>query len=276
MRLEQQRVVLTGAASGIGRALLERLAGYPAQVLAADVNAAGLEQALDAVKGRPAQVSVFVGDLGRAEQVDALFEQALARMGGIDLFFANAGFPYYESLEVPDWEHIEKIYRVNVFSPIYAALKLRQVSAGRAYRVVVTASAMGMLALPGYALYSSTKAALQRFAEAYRFELGERAALTMVYPIGTRTQFFQAASQKAAPQTFPSQSAEQVARLIVRGVERDRADIYPSLLFRVFIGLDRYLPFLRRVEQWIELKRFERWRKGDTVDMAERNPPCPP
>jgi short-subunit dehydrogenase len=259
MRLEDQRIVLTGAASGIGMALLKRLARRPSQVVAVDLDAEGLEKALAGLVGSPAKLFSFVCDLGNPEQVESVFSFALESMGGIDLFIANAGFPYYEKLTGADWGHIEKIFQVNVFSPIYSALKMQQINAGRTYRVVVTASAMGLLGLPGYALYSSTKASLDRFAECYRYELEDPAALTLVYPIGTRTHFFQAAAKLAAPLTWPTQSVEQVANAILKGIEGDRPNIYPSLLFRIFIILDRYLPFLRRIEQWIELKRYERW-----------------
>jgi short-subunit dehydrogenase len=259
MQLENQRIVLTGAASGIGLALLERLAALPVQVVAVDLNAEGLDRALVGLSECPATLFRCACDLGNPEQVEAVFAFAQESMGGIDLFIANAGFPYYEKLVQADWGHIEKIFQVNVFSPIYAALKMQQLNAGRPYRVVVTASAMGLLGLPGYALYSSTKATLDRFAECYRYELEDPVALTLVYPIGTRTHFFQAAAAQAAPLTWPTQSVEQVANAILKGIEADRANIFPSRLFRVFMVLDRYLPFLRRIEQWIELKRFERW-----------------
>jgi uncharacterized protein len=259
MQLENQRIVLTGAASGIGLELLEQLAAHPVQVMAVDLNAEGLERVLASLAGSPAKLFSYACDLGNPEQVEAVFAFALESMGRIDLFFANAGFPYYEKLERADWVHIERIFQVNVFSPIYAAQKMQQLNAGRAYRVVITASAMGLLGLPGYALYSSTKAALDRFAECYRYELEDPATLTLVYPIGTRTHFLQAAADQAAPLTWPSQTAVQVANAILKGVEGDQANIYPSVLFRVFIFLDRYLPFLRRIEQWIELKRFEGW-----------------
>jgi short-subunit dehydrogenase len=259
MQLENQRIVLTGAASGIGLELLERLAARPAQVVAVDLNAEGLERALAGLAGSPAKLYACACDLGNPEQVEAVFAFALENMGGIDLFIANAGFPYYEKLNRADWGHIERIFQVNVFSPIYAALMMQRLNAGRTYRVVITASAMGLLGLPGYALYSSTKAALDRFAECYRYELEDPAALTLVYPIGTRTHFFQAAAEQAAPLTWPIQTVGQVANAILKGIEGDQANIYPSLLFRVFIIFDRYLPFLRRIEQWIELKRFESW-----------------
>lgn len=265
MQLADRCIVLTGAASGIGRAMLEALAAFPAHIIAADIHGERLAEALASVQGCAAQATPFVGDLSQPEGVDALFDFAMESLGSVDLFIANAGFAYFERLEQPDWAHIEAIYRLNVFSPIYAALKMRQLNASRPYKVVVIASAMGRLALPGYALYSSTKAALHRFAESYRFDLPERSMLTMVYPIGTRTNFFSAAASRPAPQTWPLQEASQVARAMLRGIQADRADIYPSGLFRLVLALDRVLPFIRRIEQGIEQRRFTRWLEDATI-----------
>ena len=169
MQIEGKRIVLTGAASGIGRAVLNLLAGYAVQVWAVDRDARGLA---DLPAGR-AQITPYVCDLGQPDAVDALFESACRVMGGVDLFIANAGFAYYERIEAADWEHIERIYRVNVFSPLYSLEKMRQLNAGRPYKVVITASAMGRLALPGYALYSSTKGTLHRFAEGCNAKVSE-------------------------------------------------------------------------------------------------------
>lgn len=255
MQIAGKRIVLTGAASGIGRALLEKLARYPVQVLAADRDQAGLDAL--AVTG-PAQIRTFSGDLGQPLVVDALFAEASQSMGGIDLFIANAGIPYYEQIDQPDWDHIERIFRINVFSPIYAAEKMRALHGGRPYKVVITASAMGQLGLAGYALYGSTKAALHRFAESYRYELGDPRSLALVYPIGTRTAFFGAAAVRPAPQPWPTQTPEHVAQAMVRGIERDQLAIYPSLFFRLFMAL----PWLPLVEQALEAWRFRRWLKG--------------
>lgn len=254
MKIDGLRIVLTGAASGIGLAILEKLAAFPCQVMAVDRDEQGL-QAIT-IHGE-ATIFPYAADLGSSQAVDALFEQALQRMGGIDLFIANAGFAYYEQIFRPDWAHMETIYQVNVFSPIYSAEKMRLINQGRPYKVVVTASAMGLLGLPGYALYSSTKAALHRFAEAYRSELEDPRSLALVYPIGTRTRFFGAAAPQAAPQPWPTQTAEQVAQAVLTGIQRDQQSIYPSTLFRVFIQL----PFLAHIEQAIEARRLRGWLK---------------
>lgn len=259
MRITGQRIVITGAASGIGRATLARLAQYPARILAVDIDAGRLADVLRALDGCPAQIAPLACDLSDQTCVDGVFTHALETLGGVDIFIANAGFAYYEALERADWDRLDRIFRVNVFAPIYAAVKLRQLNGDRPYKLVITASAMGLLAIPGYAVYGATKAALDRFAEGYRLEMDDPARLMLVYPIGTRTGFFAAAAETAAPQPWPTQPADHVARAIVRGIEQDRQAVHPSRLFQLVLLADRFLPFVRRIEQRIEQRRFRRW-----------------
>jgi short-subunit dehydrogenase len=241
MKIDNSRIVLTGAASGIGRALLNQLASYPTQIVAVDINQDELQIAVDAVPAARATISPYTCNLAQQANVDTLFDDVLDLMGGIDLFIANAGYAYYEKIETPDWEHIARIFQLNVFSAIYSAEKMRALNPNRPFKVVMTASAIGHLALPGYAIYAATKAALHHFAEGYRFELADRSALTLVYPIATRTHFFDTAGV-AVPIPWPSQSAETVARAVIKGVERDRASIYPARIYQVFKILQYFLP----------------------------------
>ncbi len=260
MKLDGTNIVLTGAASGIGRALLELLVQFPTQIFAVDKDPAGLHT----LPTGQATIFPYPCDLGQPSAVDALFETATRQMGAIDLFVANAGFAYYEKISEADWGHLEQIYRVNVFSPLYALEKMQTLNAGRPHKTVITASAMSFLGLPGYALYGSTKAALHRFAEAYRFEMDDPRQLMLVYPIGTRTNFFGAAAQNhAAPQTWPSQAAEQVARAILRGIQHDQQMVFPFPAFRVVLAL----PPLVWAEKMIEARRLKKWLKS---------PPLPP
>jgi uncharacterized protein len=265
MRLDHTRIILTGAASGIGAALLSRLAAYPCSILAADRDAPRLADTVAQLGARPATVTTLACDVGRREAVDALFAAGLARMAGVDLFIANAGFAYYERIDRADWDRIDALLRVNVVSPIYAAEKMAELNRGRPgeagpHRTVIVGSAMGRLAIPGYALYSASKAALHRFAEAYWLELPDPDTLAVVYPIGTRTRFFEARGGGApAPHPWPTQTAEQVANAIIKGLERDDRAIYPSFLFRLTLAVDRMLPFTRRIEQYIEGRRLRRW-----------------
>jgi uncharacterized protein len=259
MKIDQNRIVLTGAGSGIGRALLQQLAGYPAQVLAVDIDADTLSTAINNQVSPRAAITTYVCDLAQPDNVDGVFEAAFKLMGGIDLFIANAGFAYYERLETPDWTHLARIFQLNVFSTIYAAEKMRALNVNRPFKVVITASAMAYLALPGYAIYGAAKAALHHFAEGYRFELADPSALTLVYPIATRTNFFNFAGSNV-PLPWPNQPPEVVAQAIIHGIERDRASIYPSRLFQIYLALRSLLPFLSRLIQAPAKRDFERWQ----------------
>ena len=265
MEIKNKRIVVTGAASGIGKELVTILSHYDCQILAVDRNSDKLSQFLEEVRNSRATISSYTCDIGYQEQIDDLFNHAIQVLGEIDIFIANAGYAYYEQLSKADWERIDQIFKVNVHSPIYSAIKMKLLHPESAYKVVVTASAIGKLGLPGYALYGATKSAIDRFAEAYRFELSDPSSLALVYPIATRTQFFQEASQHAAPTPWPSQSPQQVARAIIRGIEKDHKSIYPSRVYQIFLAIGRIIPPLYRMEQWVEMQRFRKWIKSRSV-----------
>ncbi|MEL7236755.1 MAG: SDR family NAD(P)-dependent oxidoreductase, partial [Chloroflexota bacterium] len=205
-----------------------------------------------------ASVNPFVCDLSTQSGTDQLFAHALATMSGIDIFIANAGFAYYEEANDPDWEHLAAIYRVNVFSPFYSIMKMNQINPENPYLTVLTASTMAHWGLPGYALYASTKSALDRFAEAYRMEKPAHAHLMVVYPIGTRTGFF---DQSGAPEPFPLQAPQQVARAVVRGIQRDRKAVYPSPAWIAVASLNRIIPVFKPLVQHINLRLFRKWQQ---------------
>jgi len=262
MDFDHKRIVITGAASGIGQALLQQLAQYDAHILAADIDGERLLQTVTDLAKTPARLACFVVDLSGQEAVDGLFMEAVQKMGGVDIFFANAGFPYYERLGKPDWQHIDDIFRLNVIAIIYSLEKMQALNRGRDFRMVVTASAMAQIAMPAYALYSGTKAAIDRFAEGLRFELEDPRQLVMVYPIATRTNFFNAANaQRPPPVPWPSQTPRAVAKAALRGVLHNQKTVYPSFLYRIMRLLDRFLPFSRRIYQGIALRQFIRWEK---------------
>jgi uncharacterized protein len=245
------RVVVTGAASGIGRALLHELEPFGVQGLAVDRDEAGLRAALAALPGR-ARWQELACDLGTDAGVEAVLAR-VAEGGGVDVFFANAGFAYFERFGATDWEHAEAIFRVNVLSPLVTLARLEERAAGRPFAFVITGSSMGRLGLPGYALYSATKAAIDQFGAALELERGRAGRLTVVYPIATRTGFFAAAGAVDA-MPWPSQTAQQVARATIRGVRRDARRVFPSRLFWLLDTLAR--PLLR-LYQWRQAQRLD-------------------
>jgi uncharacterized protein len=260
MRLDQKTILITGAASGIGACLLKELCQYEAQIVCADIQQVALEKTVQQLGATRAKIELFVGDLTQQVTVDRLFAFAMEKTGRIDVFIANAGFAYYEKLDKSDWEHIEKIYRLNVFSPIYSAQKMAEMNVTSPYCVVLIASAMSYIAVPGYSLYSSTKSAIDRFAEGYRFDMPTNGHLMVVYPVGTRTNFFNHAG-KNVPTMPPSQTPEFVAKAIVRGLLGDKRKVYPSYIFRFgrfsaitlqLMRLNTYLIGNRQLQNWLK------------------------
>jgi uncharacterized protein len=251
--LNHKRIVLTGAASGIGRALLEELATYPLEIVAADLNETRLREVCAALNNPRAKVIPVAGDTSSQAGNDALFAVAQREMNGVDVFIANAGYAHYEHATQPDWERLERLFRVNVFAPIYALQRMTALNLGREFKVVWVASAMAQIGFPKYAAYSASKSALHRFADAHRHSMPDPTALMLVYPIATRTRFFDASSD-ATPVPTPNQSPEEVARAILNGIARDALEVYPSRVFRVMLWLTLWLPGLRRFIQLREIR----------------------
>jgi short-subunit dehydrogenase len=254
MKLEGIRVVITGANSGIGLAILNELAKLPGtRILAVDLR-------VDNIPSLPT-IKSLVADLSEAAGTDEAVQVATSWLGGIDLYFANAGYAHYEEIGSPDWEKLRKIYQTNVLTAMYSFQKVREAAAGQPYRVVITASAMGYLPIPGYAVYGATKASLVSFAEAARFELADKCSLTLLNPIATRTAFF-THGKATAPTPFPSQLPEQVARQVVRALRRDVRDIFPSYLFRILLAVGPLLPFIPKLYQLQQHAILSKWLRG--------------
>lgn len=152
-------VVVTGAARGIGRALAERMARDGARVVVADV----LPQAQDVA----AQIGghAVVGDAASEDGVAALVAAARHHLGQIDIWFANAGVDRGVGLEAAEADWAAAL-EVNVMAPVRAArLLVPEWLDRRAGRMVVTASAAGLLTMLGSATYSASKHAAVAFAE---------------------------------------------------------------------------------------------------------------
>ncbi len=250
MSWENKNIVVTGATSGIG---LELVKGFLSKGCKVVATGRKINNDLLDLPG----LYLFRGDLSTPEKVEDLFAFALQKLGTIDVFVANAGFAYYEKLAEADWEHISSIFDINFKSVVYSAQKMKQLNDGKPFHFVTTSSGMAFLPLPGYALYSSTKAALKGFAEAYRWELDKGQYFQVVYPIATRTGFFQNAGGSPVP--WPSQDARVVAQSILKGIRKNRSSIYPSKLFYCLTLLNRVFPFLFRLYAYVEFKKFEQW-----------------
>ena len=257
MDIAGKRVVVTGASSGIGLAFARRLALAGAKVVGVSRTPEEIEKELG-----PLGVHSIGCDVSDPAQVDEMIARAEEILGGIDVFAANAGFAYFGPIGPADWQKNEMIYKTNVLSPIYTLQKL---SYGRKEPLsfMVTISALGKMVLPGFALYDSTKFALDGFVRTFRMEKQKNIKIIPVYPVATYTKFFRRAGGEDTPKPFPVQPAGLVAWCMEMGL-RTGFSVYTSIIFLVRCLLVRVLP-VDLLPQGIGLIRFARWRKRHNV-----------
>lgn len=160
MELQGKVAVVTGGASGIGKALCEAFAAEGARVVVSDLNGDGAAAVATAVDGL-----AVTTDVSEEADVVALADAAEDHFGAVDLFFSNAGIAVGGGVEVAD-EGWQRSWEVNVMAHVYAARTMipRWIERGGGY-LASTASAAGLLTNLGVGPYSVTKHAAVALAE---------------------------------------------------------------------------------------------------------------
>ncbi|MFC0533936.1 SDR family NAD(P)-dependent oxidoreductase [Phytohabitans kaempferiae] len=223
LRLAGAVTVVTGGGSGIGAALARRFAERGAVVVVNDLDT-------DAARGVAERVGgvALSGDAGDPAAVGQLVATVWERYGGIDLFCANAGVAADEATGDPDaaWE---LSWRVNVMAHVYAARALlpRWLAAGRG-RLLVTASAAGLLTMLGGAPYAVTKHAAIGYAEWLRATYHHRGiTVQALCPQGVRTPMLDRAGRAGALLEEGAIGAEEVADRVEEALAGDRFLVLP-------------------------------------------------
>jgi NAD(P)-dependent dehydrogenase (short-subunit alcohol dehydrogenase family) len=255
MELQGRHVVVTGAASGIGRALAARFAEEGARaVVVADFNLEGAQEVAEVIGGLAVRI-----DAGREDDIKALIEQATEANGPIDVFFSNAGIPgpIGGPMEAPDDEW-EQTWRVNVMSHVWAsrALLPEMVARGDGY-LVNTASAAGLLTQVSAAAYSATKAAAVSLAEWLAVLYGDAGIkVSCLCPQAVKTPMLDLAMEEPAGAAALAMGGflepEDVAAVVVEAMREERFLILPHPDVAKHMALkagdpDRWIAGMRRI-----------------------------
>lgn len=184
MDIRDKIVVVTGAASGIGRALARRFAQAGAKcVVCADLNGEGVSATAKEIGG-----VAFTTDVAKEADIQTLIETVEKEQGPIDLFFSNAGIGYGGGAEVSN-ERWQRIWDINVMAHVWAARHLvpRMAARGGGY-LLSTASAAGLLSQIGSAPYAVTKHAAVGLAEWLAITHGDQGIkVSVLCPQAVRT-----------------------------------------------------------------------------------------
>jgi NAD(P)-dependent dehydrogenase (short-subunit alcohol dehydrogenase family) len=236
--------VVTGAGSGIGRALAQQLAAVGSALAIADIDEAGLLETARSLKKQDALVTTHMLDVADEEGMRSFAEDVGKRQGRVTLLINNAGVALegtFEEISLDDFRWLMNInfwgtvYGVKYFLPLLKREKRSQ--------IVDISSVFGLIAPPGQPAYSASKFAVRGFTECLRHELaGTTVRVSCVHPGGIRTAIARHArvgagvtrtglEEKAAKfEKLFRTSAEEAATRILRGVERSEP--------RILIGSD--------------------------------------
>jgi NAD(P)-dependent dehydrogenase (short-subunit alcohol dehydrogenase family) len=244
--------VVTGAGSGIGRALAQNLASHGAQLALADNNAATLEETRKLLGST--QVKTYSLDVSDAAAVEAFARRVENDFGRVSLVINNAGVALYGNFAELNLEEFEWLIRINFFGVVYGCkfflpVLQRQPDA----HIVNISSVFGLIAPGGQSAYGASKFAVRGFTQALRLELkGTNINVMCVHPGGIRTHIADNARPGAATRqeewaprreifnNSVKTTPEKAAQVIVNGILRNKA--------RVLIGGDAYyFDFLQRL-----------------------------
>lgn len=233
MKVRGKVIVVTGAGSGIGKALVAGLIVRGAKVAAVDLRNETLLQ-LQQEFGAD-HVSIHAVDISHKQRVETLPDSVIDAHGAVDGVINCAGIiqPFVK-IQNLDYDAIEKVFGVNFYGQLYMIKALLPLLFKRPEAHIVNFSSMGgFLPVPGQGIYGASKAAVKLMSEALYAELlYTNVRVSTVFPGATKTSISQnsgvsaPAGSQGKAQNFPMLTAEQSAEIVLRGVEKNKPLIY--------------------------------------------------
>ncbi len=246
--LKDKVVVITGAGSGIGRALALDVAGKGALLAISDVDEAGLaETAALADKAGAKEVRTDRLDVADREAFAAYAEDVAAHFGRVNVVVNNAGVALAGDFADLEMKDIDWIIGVNFWGVVHGSkFFLPHLIASGDGHLVNISSLFGLVSMPGQSMYNASKYAVRGMTEAIREEMlvgGHRVGVTAVHPGGIKTAIARnarvsehedkTATAKLFDEKLARMTPEKAAAIIVRGITRNQA--------RVLVGIDAHL-----------------------------------
>jgi len=262
-----KRVLVTGAASGIGRATALRLACEGAELYLTDINAEGLDETVTAARAAGATVAERRAlDVSDYDAVATFAADVHSRHPAMDVVMNVAGISAWGTVDQLTHAHWRSMVDVNLMGPIHVIETFvpPMVAARRGGRLVNVSSAAGLVALPWHAAYSASKYGLRGVSEVLRFDLARhRIGVCLVVPGAVDTPLVQTVQIAGIDREDPgvqrwvkrfsghAVSPEAAAEKILAGVARNRFLIYTSGDIRALYAFKRFawLPYSVAMKQ---------------------------
>jgi short-subunit dehydrogenase len=259
-----KRVLITGAAAGIGRELAKLFAKAGAGLVLVDRDAEALEKFANELRGGGAKVNTWKLNVADYEAVESAAKVENTSRGSIDILINNAGIGHSGELASTSLAQWRRLVDVNLFGPlnfIHAFLPF-MIERGRGH-IVNVASGQAFWRLPTWGAYASVKLALGAISELLHYEVARHnIKVTTVYPFMVNTGFYKGIepksftgrlSMKLVP--YCSMKPEKVANIIFRAVERGKNVEMVSPLNSLG-KVVRFVPPVAHAVTWVTAKLF--------------------
>jgi short-subunit dehydrogenase len=249
-------VAITGASSGIGRALAIALAQEQARLV---LNARRTEKLADLageLRALDCPVELVAGDITEAATRQAIVDRSESVFGGLDILVNNAGIGAFGRFEQATPDRLRRIMEVNFFALVeMTRLALPLLRKGSESLIVNIASILGHRGIPRSSEYCASKFAVRAFSQSLRAELArDKIGVLVVSPGTTETDFFDSVIDQQGPNPWPKHRgvpAATVARATLRAMRSGKHEIIPSFPGRLLTWFNRLSP--RLVDKAVEL-----------------------
>lgn len=247
MKIEGARIILTGAAGGIGSETARQLAGRGARLVLLGRNYEALAELSHKINSSGGDAYCITVDLLDAEERNVAIDQAVAKLGGVDVLLNNAGLQSFRPFAAEEPEVLERIVQLNTVVPMLLARQvlpaMLQQDSGH---IVNIGSTFGSIAFAWYTAYSASKFGLRGFSEALRRELADTGVkVTYIAPRAVKTKLNTDAVYRMADAVKMSMDQpEWVAGRIVTSIEKERKDVYLGFPESLFVRINALLPRL--------------------------------
>lgn len=242
--VSDKRVLVTGAASGIGRATAIAAAHRGARLFLTDINDAPLQATADEIRAAGGIVDHAEAlDISDHERVAAMADAIHADHGSLDIVMNIAGIAIWGTVESLSHEQWRRVIDVNLMGPIHVIESFvpAMIAAGRGGHVVNVSSAAGLFGLPWHAPYSAAKFGVRGLSEVLRFDLRRHdIGVSLVCPGAVDTGLVETVEIAGVDRSSPrlekfrgrfrrtAVTPERAAQRIIEGVERNRYWVYTS------------------------------------------------
>lgn len=246
-----RQALVTGAASGIGRAVALRLAREGMQLFLVDMDPIGLAEVANEARETAPQVIEHKCDLSRRECVHELADEVLAQWGGVDLLFNNAGVVFYGPTHTMTERQWDALLAVNLLAPIHLTQRLLPSMLQREdVHIANMCSITGLVPGGRFCAYATSKFGLVGFTETLRAEYGRKGlGVTAICPGPSLTKLYQSGdcghkNTIPRPPAWACATPERIADISVRAIRWNKRKQLITPLAHLVYQLDRFAPWL--------------------------------